>query len=148
MISLAAADIVVFVLFVALVIGLGLSKSRDEKDSESYFLAGRGLKWWLIGFSLIAANISTEQFVGMSGKSVEVRNTDAEGRLLLGDALVYAEELGVGEIVDIATLTGANVVALGGIFALLWFFALRIARQVEEQQAAAGDPEGPSPAST
>ena len=71
MISLAAADIVVFVLFLALVIGLGLSKSRDEKDSESYFLAGRGIKWWLIGFSLIAANISTEQFVGMSGQAAD-----------------------------------------------------------------------------
>jgi len=38
-------------------------------DSESYFLAGRGLAWWIIGVSLIAANISTEQFVGMSGNA-------------------------------------------------------------------------------
>ena len=36
-----------------------------------YFLAGRGLTWWLIGFSLIAANISTEQFVGMSGQAAD-----------------------------------------------------------------------------
>jgi SSS family solute:Na+ symporter len=71
MISLSAVDVVVFLLFVAMVVGLGLSKSRDEKDSESYFLAGRGLKWWLIGFSLIAANISTEQFVGMSGQAAD-----------------------------------------------------------------------------
>ena len=71
MISLSLLDVVVFVLFVATVVGLGLSKSRDEKDSESYFLAGRGLKWWLIGFSLIAANISTEQFVGMSGQAAD-----------------------------------------------------------------------------
>ena len=71
MISLSPIDIAVFLLFVATVIGLGLSKSRDEKDSESYFLAGRGLKWWLIGFSLIAANISTEQFVGMSGQAAD-----------------------------------------------------------------------------
>jgi SSS family solute:Na+ symporter len=71
MISLSAVDIAVFGLFVATVIGLGLSKSRNEKDSESYFLAGRGLKWWLIGFSLIAANISTEQFVGMSGQAAD-----------------------------------------------------------------------------
>ncbi|MFC1569695.1 sodium/solute symporter, partial [bacterium] len=40
-----------------------------EKTGEDYFLAGRGLMWWLIGFSLIAANISTEQFVGMSGNA-------------------------------------------------------------------------------
>lgn len=71
MIALSPVDIGVFVLFVATVIFLGLSKSRDEKDSESYFLAGRGLKWWLIGFSLIAANISTEQFVGMSGQAAD-----------------------------------------------------------------------------
>ena len=62
-------DIVVFVAFVVCVISLGLWKSRNEKSGEDYFLAGRGLKWWLIGFSLIAANISSEQFVGMSGNA-------------------------------------------------------------------------------
>ncbi len=64
-------DIVVFVLFVIAVVAVGLIKSRGPKDgsSEGYFLAGRGLSWWLIGFSLIAANISTEQFVGMSGNA-------------------------------------------------------------------------------
>lgn len=64
-------DITVFVLFVIVVIATGLIKSRGEKSgsSEDYFLAGRGLSWWLIGFSLIAANISTEQFVGMSGNA-------------------------------------------------------------------------------
>jgi len=59
----------VFVAFVVCVVGLGLYKSRNEKSGEDYFLAGRGLKWWLIGFSLIAANISSEQFVGMSGNA-------------------------------------------------------------------------------
>jgi SSS family solute:Na+ symporter len=63
------ADIVVFVAFVASVLIVGISKSRHEKTGEDYFLAGRGLVWWLIGFSLIAANISTEQFVGMSGNA-------------------------------------------------------------------------------
>jgi len=71
MITLSALDIAIFVLFVATVITVGLAKSREEKDSEGYFLAGRGLKWWLIGFSLIAANISTEQFVGMSGQAAD-----------------------------------------------------------------------------
>jgi len=71
MISLSAIDIIIFVAFVAAVITVGLSKSRQEKDSEAYFLAGRGLQWWLIGFSLIAANISTEQFVGMSGQAAD-----------------------------------------------------------------------------
>jgi SSS family solute:Na+ symporter len=62
-------DIAVFFGFIAAVITIGLWKSRHEKTSEDYFLAGRGLKWWLIGFSLIAANISSEQLVGMSGNA-------------------------------------------------------------------------------
>jgi SSS family transporter len=66
-------DIIVFVVFVAAVLFVGLYKSKGEKThgesgAEDYFLAGRGLTWWLIGFSLIAANISAEQFVGMSGQ--------------------------------------------------------------------------------
>jgi SSS family solute:Na+ symporter len=69
-------DIIVFVSFVVLVIGIGLWQSRgDETEgdqgAQNYFLAGRGLTWWLVGFSLIAANISTEQFVGMSGKAAD-----------------------------------------------------------------------------
>ncbi len=69
-------DIGVFVIFVVAVIGVGLWKSRseeidDEHGARDYFLAGRGLTWWLVGFSLIAANISTEQFVGMSGKAAD-----------------------------------------------------------------------------
>ena len=49
----------------------------------------------------------------MSGKTIEVINTDAEGRLVLADALCYARQLGLTRLVDIATLTGAVVVALG-----------------------------------
>ncbi|MEM4408528.1 MAG: leucyl aminopeptidase [Candidatus Caldarchaeum sp.] len=49
----------------------------------------------------------------MNGKTVEVVNTDAEGRIILADAFSYAVELGVDEIIDLATLTGACVVALG-----------------------------------
>jgi SSS family solute:Na+ symporter len=68
--KLSFLDIIVFITFIAAVIGIGIYKSRKEKfSSEGYFLAGRGLSWWLIGFSLIAANISTEQFVGMSGQA-------------------------------------------------------------------------------
>jgi len=69
--SVSALDILVFVAFVVSVVTVGLLKSRKEKTGEDYFLAGRGLSWWLIGFSLIAANISTEQFVGMSGQAAD-----------------------------------------------------------------------------
>lgn len=58
---------------------------------------------------------------GYNGTTVEIHNTDAEGRLLLADALAYAVEQGVDEVIDLATLTGACVVALGaetaGVFA-------------------------------
>jgi leucyl aminopeptidase len=53
--------------------------------------------------------------IAMSGKSIEVLNTDAEGRLILADGITYARSLGVTHIVDAATLTGAIVVALAGI---------------------------------
>jgi len=59
--------------------------------------------------------------IAMSGKSIEIINTDAEGRLILADGLSYARQLGCTHLVDAATLTGAVVVALGyvnaGIFA-------------------------------
>lgn len=55
-----------------------------------------------------------------NGKTIEVNNTDAEGRLTLADALVFADKLGVDAIVDLATLTGACVVALGNDIAGLW----------------------------
>src|SRR2546425_12338694 len=59
--------------------------------------------------------------IAMSGKSIEIINTDAEGRLVLADGLHYARQLGCTHLIDAATLTGAVVVALGytnaGIFA-------------------------------
>jgi SSS family solute:Na+ symporter len=65
-------EVVLFTVAVVGVIWLGIWKSKDgatHDTASGYFLAGRGLTWWLVGFSLIAANISTEQFVGMSGAS-------------------------------------------------------------------------------
>jgi SSS family solute:Na+ symporter len=65
-------DVSVFVLFFAVVVSVSMFKSRrekgHEKGSEDYFLGGRGLIWPLIGISIVAANISTEQFVGMAGQ--------------------------------------------------------------------------------
>lgn len=70
--GMGIVDIVVFAVFILAVIAVGLWKSRSTVEggtAQDFFLAGRGLSWWLIGFSLIAANISTEQFVGMSGNA-------------------------------------------------------------------------------
>lgn len=62
-------DVSIFVLFFAIVVGTSMYKSRKEETGEDFFLASRGLIWPIIGISLIAANISSEQFVGMSGQS-------------------------------------------------------------------------------
>jgi SSS family solute:Na+ symporter len=67
--GLAAIDVLVFVAFYGLVLGVSLGKSRGRKTSEDYFLGGRRLPWWLIGVSIVAANLSTEQFVGMAGQA-------------------------------------------------------------------------------
>lgn len=67
--ALSAFDVATFVAFIAAVVGISLYASRREKTEEDYFLAGRRLTWGLIGFSLIASNISTEHFVGMAGRA-------------------------------------------------------------------------------
>lgn len=89
-------------------------------------VAGRGLR---PGDILTASN----------GKTIEVNNTDAEGRLTLADALVYAEKLGVSKAVDIATLTGACMIALGGGVAGLFTPCDDMAKEVTEAGAAVGE---------
>ncbi len=74
-----------------------------------------------------------------NGKTIEVNNTDAEGRLTLADALVFAEKLEVEAIVDLATLTGACVVALGGNIAGLWSSEAKLAHEIKEAAEAAGE---------
>jgi leucyl aminopeptidase len=56
----------------------------------------------------------------LNGKTIEINNTDAEGRLILADALCYAVEQGAERIIDLATLTGGVLVALGHTHAGLW----------------------------
>ena len=69
--NISTVDIVVFSSYCLLILFIGLYVSREkkgkEKSAEDYFLAGKSLPWWAIGASLIAANISAEQFIGMSG---------------------------------------------------------------------------------
>jgi leucyl aminopeptidase len=74
-----------------------------------------------------------------SGKTVEVNNTDAEGRLILADALAYAVELGAERIVDLATLTGAVLIALGSTYAALISNDDELAAEVEEAGKTTGE---------
>ena len=69
----AMADYAIVAVYILLLVGLGFFLSRtkkgEEKTSNDYFLAGNTLTWWAVGASLIAANISAEQFIGMSGSA-------------------------------------------------------------------------------
>lgn len=66
-------DLVIVLVYLAVLISLGLflgrNKKGQQKSASDYFLAGNSLTWWAVGASLIAANISAEQFIGMSGTS-------------------------------------------------------------------------------
>jgi len=69
-------DYMAFVLYAVVILGVGLWVSREKKghkkNAEDYFLASKGLPWWAIGASVIAANISAEQFIGMSGSGFAI----------------------------------------------------------------------------
>ena len=69
----ATIDYLVFIAYIIILVSLGIFLSRgkngEEKSSTDYFLAGNTLTWWAVGASLIAANISAEQFIGMSGSA-------------------------------------------------------------------------------
>ena len=75
-----------------------------------------------------------------SGKTVEVNNTDAEGRLILADALAYCIEAGAGRVVDLATLTGAVLIALGSTYSGLIANDDELAASVANAGDAAGEP--------
>ena len=72
----APLDYVIFIVYAVFIIALGLwvsrSKKGQKKTVEEYFLAGKTLPWWAIGASLIAANISAEQIIGMSGSGFAI----------------------------------------------------------------------------
>ncbi len=72
----ATIDYIIFIAYALIILSIGLFVSRKkkghERNAEDYFLAGKTLPWWAIGASLIAANISAEQMIGMSGSGMAV----------------------------------------------------------------------------
>jgi leucyl aminopeptidase len=94
---------------------------------------------------------ATENMIGMSafktddivtaanGKTVEINNTDAEGRLVLADCLHYARSLGATHVIDLATLTGAVVTALGDLHAGLFVRGEEFAGQIASASETSGD---------
>lgn len=74
--AFSTLDYIIFILYGLVIVGVGLWVSRDkeghQKNADDYFLASKSLPWWAIGASLIAANISAEQFIGMSGSGFAI----------------------------------------------------------------------------
>jgi SSS family solute:Na+ symporter len=90
--TLTILDLAVFFAFYGLVVAISLYKSRNEETGEDFFLAGRQLLWPMIGFSLIASNISTEHFVGLAG----------QGARQVGFAIANYEFISVPSMIFIA----------------------------------------------
>ena len=105
--NLSIIDVFVFAGYCLLILGIGLFVSRNKKgkkkDSSDYFLAGRGLAWWAIGASIISANISAEQFIGMSGS---------------------------GYAIGLAMATYEWIAALGLIIVAKWFLPIFLQKQI------------------
>ncbi len=74
--NFSTLDVIIFIVYCLIIIGIGLFVSREKKghkkDSKDYFLASKALPWWAVGASLIAANISAEQMIGMSGSAFAI----------------------------------------------------------------------------
>merc|ERR1719491_1286783 len=75
----------------------------------------------------------------MDGTTIEVNNTDAEGRLTLADAMLYCQKQGVTEVVDIATLTGACMIALGQDITGMWSNSDELAERLNTAAQATGE---------
>lgn len=90
-------DYLVVVLYIVCLVGTGFFLSREkkgeEKSSTDYFLAGNTLTWWAVGASLIAANISAEQFIGMSGSAFKSGIAMAAYELIAAASLVVVAKL-------------------------------------------------------
>jgi SSS family solute:Na+ symporter len=81
-------DHLVFGVYLVIVAIVGIRAARKEKGSDDYFLASRSLTWWIIGGSMIAANISTHHFIGMSGRGYEIGLAIASFEWIAAIALV------------------------------------------------------------
>jgi SSS family solute:Na+ symporter len=88
--NFSTVDLVVFVGYILAIAGIGLylSFNHKDKDAKDYFLASKALPWWAVGGSLIASNISAEQFIGMSGSGYVVGMAIASYELMAALTLV------------------------------------------------------------
>lgn len=115
---------------------LGAAKAiaQIQPDVEVHFISA-ATENMISGHAMHPGDILTAS----NGKTIEINNTDAEGRLTLADALVFAEKLGVDAMIDLATLTGACVIALGDNIAGMWSNNDAAAEQLLQAAELAGE---------
>ncbi|HBY76263.1 MAG TPA: leucyl aminopeptidase, partial [Cyanobacteria bacterium UBA11148] len=118
----------------AATLGAAKAISQLKPDVEVHFISA-ATENMISGRAMHPGDILTAS----NGKTIEVNNTDAEGRLTLADALVFAEKLGVDAIVDLATLTGACIIALGNDIAGMWTTDETLASQLKTASEIAGE---------
>ena len=125
-------DYVVFAAYIVLLVGLGMflsrSKKGEEKSSTDYFLAGNTLTWWAVGASLIAANISAEQFIGMSGSAFASGIAQAAYELMAAATLIVVGKFLLPLMIEKKIFTIPQFLrerynwGVGLAFSLLWLF--------------------------
>ncbi|MEM6448853.1 MAG: leucyl aminopeptidase [Cyanobacteria bacterium P01_D01_bin.105] len=124
----------------AAVLGAAKAIAQIKPDVEVHFISA-ATENMVSGHAMRPGDILTAS----NGKTIEVNNTDAEGRLTLADALVYADKLGVDSMVDLATLTGACVVALGDDIAALFSPDEELAQTLSQAANLSGEKLWPMP---
>ena len=126
------ADYLVFVVYIIILVSMGLflssSKKGEEKSSTDYFLAGNTLTWWAVGASLIAANISAEQFIGMSGSAYASGIAQAAYELMAAATLLVVGKFLLPLMIERKIFTIPQFLrerynwGVGFAFSLLWLF--------------------------
>ena len=128
----ALADYMVFIVYIIILVGMGMflsrSKKGQEKSSTDYFLAGNTLTWWAVGASLIAANISAEQFIGMSGSAFASGIAQAAYELMAAATLLVVGKFLLPLMIEKKIFTIPQFLrerynwGVGLAFSLLWLF--------------------------
>ena len=128
----ALADYLVFGLYLVILVGMGIYLSRsqkgEEKSSTDYFLAGNTLTWWAVGASLIAANISAEQFIGMSGSAYRSGIAMAAYELMAAATLILVAKFLLPVMIERKIFTIPQFLrerynwGVGLAFSLFWLF--------------------------
>ncbi|MBP5367259.1 MAG: sodium/glucose cotransporter [Bacteroidales bacterium] len=125
-------DYGVFILYILILVSMGIFLSRgkkgQEKTSKDYFLAGNTLTWWAVGASLIAANISAEQFIGMSGSAFASGIAQAAYELMAAATLLVVGKFLLPLMIEKKIFTIPQFLrerynpGVGLAFSILWLF--------------------------